>query len=67
MTTLTVPGTVTTRRSSRRTWAILELVLLVDALDVIDAPITTITATTIPCELREGRQTSEATRRVGHD
>lgn len=64
MTTLTVPGTVTTRRSSRRTWAILELVLLVDALDV---PITTITATTIPCELREGRQTSEATRRVSHD
>ena len=41
MTTLTEPSTVTTR-SSRRMWAILGLVLLADALDVIDATVTNI-------------------------
>jgi EmrB/QacA subfamily drug resistance transporter len=54
MTTLTEPGTVTTRRSSRRMWAILGLVLLADALDVIDATITNIAAPTIARELNGG-------------
>jgi hypothetical protein len=55
MTTLTEPSTLTTRRSSRRIWAILGLVLLADALDVIDATITNIAAPTIASELNGGR------------
>jgi EmrB/QacA subfamily drug resistance transporter len=54
MTTLTEPGTVTTRRSSRLMWAILGLVLLADALDVIDATVTNIAAPTIAGELGGG-------------
>ncbi len=54
MTTLTEPGTVATRRSSRRMWAILGLVLLADALDVIDATVTNIAAPTIARELNGG-------------
>jgi EmrB/QacA subfamily drug resistance transporter len=54
MTTLTEPGTVTTRRSSRLMWAILGLVLLADALDVIDATVTNIAAPTIASELNGG-------------
>ncbi|HEX4815582.1 MAG TPA: MFS transporter [Nonomuraea sp.] len=51
---MTEPGTVTTRRSSRLMWAILGLVLLADALDVIDATITNIAAPTIARELNGG-------------
>ena len=54
MTTLTQPGTVTARRSSRLMWAILGLVLLADALDVIDATVTNIAAPTIAAELHGG-------------
>lgn len=54
MTTLTEPGTVTARRSSRLMWAILGLVLLADALDVIDATVTNIAAPTIAGELNGG-------------
>ncbi|MFB4304149.1 MFS transporter [Actinomadura sp. NTSP31] len=54
MTTLTEPSTVITRRSSRLTWAILGLVLLSDALDVIDATVTNIAAPTIAAELNGG-------------
>ncbi|GLY87165.1 MFS transporter [Actinoallomurus iriomotensis] len=54
MTTLMEPGTVTTRRSSRLMWAILGLVLLADALDVIDATVTNIAAPTIARELDGG-------------
>ncbi|WP_426504437.1 MFS transporter [Dactylosporangium sp. McL0621] len=54
MTTLTEPSTVTTRRSSRRMWAILGLVLLADAIDVIDGTITNIAAPTIARELNGG-------------
>jgi hypothetical protein len=54
MTTLTEPGTVTTRRSSRLMRAILGLVLLADALDVIDATVTNIAAPTIARELYGG-------------
>ncbi|MEU6789559.1 MFS transporter [Nonomuraea angiospora] len=54
MTTLTEPSAVTTRRSSRLMWAILGLVLLADALDVIDATITNIAAPTIARELHGG-------------
>jgi hypothetical protein len=54
MTTLTVPGTVTTRRSSRLMWAILGLVLLANALDVIDATVTNIAAPTIARDLNGG-------------
>jgi EmrB/QacA subfamily drug resistance transporter len=55
MTTLMEPGTVTTtRRSSRLLWAILGLVLLADALDVIDATVTNIAAPTIARELNGG-------------
>jgi EmrB/QacA subfamily drug resistance transporter len=55
MTTLTEPGTLTARRSSRLMWAILGLVLLADALDVIDATITNIAAPTIAGELHGGQ------------
>jgi EmrB/QacA subfamily drug resistance transporter len=51
---LTEPGTVTTRRSSRLMWAILGLVLVADALDVIDATVTNIAAPTIAGELGGG-------------
>jgi EmrB/QacA subfamily drug resistance transporter len=54
MTTVTEPGTVTTRSSSRLMWAILGLVLLADALDVIDATVTNIAAPTIAGELNGG-------------
>ncbi|WP_214317870.1 MFS transporter [Nonomuraea sediminis] len=54
MTTSTEPSTVTTRRSSRLMWAILGLVLLADALDVIDATVTNIAAPTIARELHGG-------------
>ncbi|GLY76047.1 MFS transporter [Actinoallomurus iriomotensis] len=54
MTTLMEPGTVTARRSSRLMWAILGLVLLADALDVIDATVTNIAAPTIARELNGG-------------
>ena len=54
MTTLMEPGTVTARRSSRLMWAILALVLLADALDVIDAMVTNIAAPTIAAELNGG-------------
>ncbi|MEV3919537.1 MFS transporter [Actinomadura coerulea] len=53
MTTVTEPGTVTTR-SSRLMWAILGLVLLADALDVIDATVTNIAAPTIARDLGGG-------------
>jgi MFS family permease len=51
---LTEPGTVTARRSSRLMWVILGLVLLADALDVIDATVTNIAAPTIASELNGG-------------
>jgi MFS family permease len=54
MATLTEPGTVTARRSSRLMWAILGLVLLADALDVIDATVTNIAAPTIASQLNGG-------------
>ncbi|MFG1628407.1 MFS transporter [Kribbella sp. NPDC049227] len=54
MTTLTEPRTVVTHRSSRRLWTILGLVLLADALDVIDATVTNIAAPTIADELHGG-------------
>jgi EmrB/QacA subfamily drug resistance transporter len=54
MTTLTEPGPVITRTSSRPIWAILGLVLLADALDVIDATVTNIAAPTIARELHGG-------------
>jgi hypothetical protein len=54
MTTLTEPGTATARRPNRLTWAILGLVLLADALDVIDATVTNIAAPTIADELNGG-------------
>ncbi|MEV4115197.1 MFS transporter [Nonomuraea sp. NPDC049695] len=54
MTTLTEPDTVTPRHSSRQMWAILGLVLLADALDVIDATVTNIAAPTIASELNGG-------------
>ncbi|MFF5289333.1 MFS transporter [Paractinoplanes globisporus] len=54
MTILTEPGPVTTPRSSRLLWAILALVLLADALDVIDATVTNIAAPTIARELNGG-------------
>src|ERR1700743_747775 len=53
-TTLTEPGTVTAGRSSRVMWAILGLVLLADALDVIDASVTNIAAPAIAGELHGG-------------
>jgi EmrB/QacA subfamily drug resistance transporter len=55
MTILTEPGTVTTtRRSNRSAWAILGLVLLAEAIDVIDATVTNIAAPTIARELHGG-------------
>ena len=54
MTTLTAPGTVATHRSSRLMWGILAVVLLADALDVIDATVTNIAAPTIARELNGG-------------
>ncbi len=54
MTTLTEPGTVTAGRSSRLMWAILAVVLLADALDVIDATVTNIAAPTIARDLNGG-------------
>lgn len=54
MTTLTEPGEDTTRLSSRLTWAILGLVLLADALDVIDGTVTNIAAPTIAADLNGG-------------
>ncbi len=54
MITLTEQATVTARRSSCLMWAILGLVLLADALDVIDATVTNIAAPTIAGELNGG-------------
>src|SRR6185312_15108135 len=54
MTTLTAPPTATPRRSDRIVWAILGLVLLADALDVIDASVTNIAAPTIARDLHGG-------------
>ncbi|MGW6282602.1 MFS transporter [Kribbella sp. NPDC055071] len=54
MTTFAEPGSVTTARSGRLMWAILVLVILADALDVIDATITNIAAPTIAAELNGG-------------
>jgi EmrB/QacA subfamily drug resistance transporter len=55
MTVLTEPVAVTTTvGSSRLQWAILGLVLLADALDVIDATVTNIAAPTIARELGAG-------------
>jgi EmrB/QacA subfamily drug resistance transporter len=54
VTTLTEPSTVATHRSSGRMWAILALVLLADALDVIDGTVTNIAAPTIAGELSGG-------------
>jgi EmrB/QacA subfamily drug resistance transporter len=54
MTTLTEPGAVSTRRASRLNWAILGLVLLADAVDVIDGTVTNIAAPTIAGELHGG-------------
>lgn len=54
MTTLTEAGTLTPRRSSGLMWAILAVVLLADALDVIDATVTNIAAPTIAGELGGG-------------
>src|SRR3954468_6278885 len=53
---MTEPSAVITRRSSRLMWAILALVLLADALDVIDATITNIAAPTIAGELGGGER-----------
>jgi EmrB/QacA subfamily drug resistance transporter len=52
--TLTKPDTVTSRDSGRLTWAILGLVLLADAVDVIDATITNIAVPTIAHDLGGG-------------
>ncbi|WP_328334774.1 MFS transporter [Kribbella sp. NBC_00382] len=54
MTTLTEASAVAARSSSRPLWAILGLVLLADALDVIDATVTNIAAPTIAHELNAG-------------
>ncbi|MFG1906008.1 MFS transporter [Kribbella sp. NPDC048928] len=54
MTTLTQPSTLAADRTDRRMWAILGLVLLADALDVIDGTVTNIAAPTIAAELGGG-------------
>lgn len=54
MTTLTEPGAATTLRSGRLMWALLVLVLLADALDVIDGTVTNIAAPTIARDLGGG-------------
>jgi MFS family permease len=54
MTNSTQPGAATPRGSGRRMWAILGLVLLADALDVIDATITNLAAPTIARDLNGG-------------
>ncbi|MEU6094757.1 MFS transporter [Streptomyces sp. NPDC047079] len=54
MTSLQNSATDTARVSSRRMWAILGLVLVVDALDVIDGTITNIAAPTIAADLHGG-------------
>ncbi|HUR08547.1 MAG TPA: MFS transporter [Nonomuraea sp.] len=53
---MATPATVgpPTTASTRRTWAILGLVLLADALDMIDATVTNIAAPTIAAELHGG-------------
>ncbi|MGJ6967809.1 MFS transporter [Streptosporangium sp. G11] len=53
---MTTPATVgpPTATSTRRMWAILGLVLLADALDMIDATVTNIAAPTITAELHGG-------------
>jgi EmrB/QacA subfamily drug resistance transporter len=50
------PSTVVTRRSGRLLWAILGLVLLADAVDVIDATVTNIAAPTIAGDLNGGER-----------
>jgi len=54
MTDLKEQGAVGTVRSSRRMWAILGLVLLADAIDVIDGTVTNIAAPTIANDLNGG-------------
>jgi len=54
MTTMTTPGSVGTKPSIRLMWAILGLVLLADALDMIDSTVTNIAAPTIARELHGG-------------
>src|SRR3954468_14831162 len=51
---MTEPGAVSTQNSGRLLWAILGLVLLADALDVIDATVTNIAAPSIAGELGGG-------------
>jgi EmrB/QacA subfamily drug resistance transporter len=55
MTTMTTPATTTRPASSRLMWAVLALVLLADALDVIDSTVTNIAAPTIARELHGGQ------------
>lgn len=54
MTSLTEVRTSTALRSNRRLWAILGLVLVADALDVIDATVMNIAAPTIAGDLHGG-------------
>jgi EmrB/QacA subfamily drug resistance transporter len=51
---MTTPTTMTRPTSSRLMWAILALVLLADALDMIDSTVTNIAAPTIAKELNGG-------------
>ncbi|MGI5201489.1 MFS transporter [Spirillospora sp. CA-108201] len=55
MTTMTTTMTATRPASSRSMWAILALVLLADALDVIDATVTSIAAPAIAGDLHGGQ------------
>ncbi len=54
MTTVTKPESARTTLSSRMMWAILGLVLLADALDMIDSTVTNIAAPTIAQDLNGG-------------
>ncbi|MEU8796352.1 MFS transporter [Spirillospora sp. NPDC048819] len=56
MISLTEPGMASAQLSSRRMWTILGLVLLADALDVIDATVTNIAAPTIASDLGGGER-----------
>lgn len=54
-TTSTTAGPAATNTSARMMWAILGLVLLADALDMIDSTVTNIAAPTISAELHGGQ------------
>src|SRR5882757_6806603 len=54
MTATTTPGSASVSTSARLMWAILGLVLLADALDMIDSTVTNIAAPTIAHELHGG-------------